>query len=156
MLKTISKAKVIKKSAVVALFAIIFSFSAGKGGEGFEISLNNKVVLQQYGSDLNAVKTLKLDLAADNDQLSIRYHHCGRVGKGRTLTIKDGQDIVLKQWKFTDVADAAASMSCKVKDILGLRNGKNTVLKLYYSSSELPKGRLLTSIVTGTKNIAKL
>ncbi len=156
MLAIISKAKAIKTLSGVALCAILFSFSTNKGGEGFEISLNNKVVLQQYGSDLKTVKTLKLDHAADNDQLSIRYHHCGRVGKNRTITIKDGQDKVLKQWNFTDASNAAASMSCKVKDILGLRNGKNTILKLYYSSSELPKGRLLTSIVAGTKNIAKL
>ena len=156
MLTIISNSKAIKTLSWVALCAILFSFSTNKGGEGFEISLNNKVVLQQYGSDLNTVKTLKLDQAADNDQLSIRYHHCGRVGKNRTITIKDGQDKVLKQWNFTDVSDAAASMSCKVKDILGLRNGKNNILKLYYSSSELPKGRLLTSIVAGTKNIAKL
>ncbi|MGZ8557262.1 MAG: hypothetical protein ACXWWC_02970 [Chitinophagaceae bacterium] len=152
----ITKAKAIKTLSGVALGAILFSFSNGSGGEGFEIYLNNKVVLQQYGSDMNTVKTLKLDQAADNDQLSIRYHHCGRVGKDRTITIKDGQDNVLKQWKFTDVSDAAAGMSCKVKDILGLRNGKNTILKLYYSSSELPKGRLLTSIAAATKNIAKL
>ena len=156
MLAIISKAKAIKTLSGVALCAILYSFSTNKGGEGFEISLNNKVVLQQYGSDLNTVKTLKLDQTAGNDQLSIRYHHCGRVGKNRTITIKDGQNKVLKQWNFTDASNAAASMSCKVKDILGLRNGKNTILKLYYSSSELPKGRLLTSIVAGTKNIAKL
>jgi len=156
MLTIITKAKAFKWLAGVALCATLFSFSAGMGGEGFEIYLNNKLVLQQYGSDMNTVKTLKLDQAADNDELSIRYHHCGRVGKSRTITIKDGQDKVLKQWKFNDVSDASASMSCKVKDILGLRSGKHNTLKLYYSSSELPKGRLLTSIVAGTKNIAKL
>ncbi|MGZ8515941.1 MAG: hypothetical protein ACXWWD_01260, partial [Chitinophagaceae bacterium] len=105
---------------------------------------------------MNQVKLLNLEKAADNDQLSVRYHHCGRVGKSRIITIKDAQDKVLKEWKFTDVPDVAARMSCKVKDILGLRNGKNNTLKLYYSSSELPKGRQLTSIVTGTKNVAKL
>ena len=152
----IPKAKAIKTLSGVALCAILLSFSNGKGGEGFEISLNNKVVLQQYGSDLNTVKTLKLEQAADDDQLSIRYHHCGRVGKNRTITIKDEKDNVLKQWIFTDASNAAASMTCKVKDILGLRNGKHAILKLYYSSSELPKGRQLTSIVAVTKNIAKL
>lgn len=156
MLAIISKAKTFKRLAAVALGATLFSFTTGSGGEGFEIFMNNKLVLQQYGSEMNTVKTLKLDQAADNDQLSIRYHHCGRVGKSRTITIKDGKDNVLKQWSFTDVADASARMNCKVKDILGLRNGKDNTLKLYYSSSELPKGRLLTSIVGGTKNLAKL
>lgn len=157
MLAIISTAKAIKRLAAVALCATLFSFSTGNGGgEGFEIYLNNKLVLQQYGSDMNQIKLLNLEKADDNDQLSIRYHHCGRVGKSRTITIKDAQDKVLKEWKFTDVPDAASRVSCKVKDILGLRNGKNNVLKLYYSSSELPKGRQLTSIVTGTKNVAKL
>ena len=156
MLAIISKTKAFKRLSGIAFCSILFSFSTGAGGEGFEIYLNNKLVVQQYGSNMNTVKTLKLDQATDNDELSIRYHHCGRVGKSRTITIKDGQDKVLKQWKFNDVSDAAASMSCKVKDILGLRSGKDNTLKLYYSSSELPKGRLLTSIVAGTKNIAKL
>lgn len=157
MLAIISTAKAIKGLAAVALCAILFSFSTGKGGgEGFEIYLNNKLVLQQYGSDMNQVKLLNLEKADDDDQLSVRYHHCGRVGKSRTITIKDAQDKVLKEWKFTDVPDAASRVSCKVKDILGLRNGKNNTLKLYYSSSELPKGRQLTSIVTGAKNVARL
>lgn len=152
----ISRLKIIKRLAGVALCTILLSFSTGSGGEGFEIYLNSKLVLQQYGRDMNIVKTLNLDQAADDDQLSIRYHHCGRVGKSRTITIKDAEDKILKEWKFTDVSDAASRMTCKVKDILGLRNGKDNTLKLYYSSSELPKGRLLTSIVAGTKNVAKL
>ena len=157
MLTIISKAKAIKGLAGIVLCTTLFSFSAGScGGEGFEIYLNNKIVLQQYGSDMNAVKILNLDKAADNDQLSVRYHHCGKVGKSRTITIKDAQDKVLKEWKFSDVSDAASRISCKVKDILNLRQGKDNTLKLYYSSSELPKGRLLTSIVAGTRNVAKL
>ena len=157
MLTIISKAKAIKGLAAIVLCTILFSFSAGiSGGEGFEIYLNNKIVLQQYGSDMNAVKTLNLDKATDNDQLSVRYHQCGKVGKSRTITIKDAQDKVLKEWKFSDASDAASRVSCKVKDILSLRKGKDNTLKLYYSSSELPKGRLLTSIVAGTRNVAKL
>lgn len=153
----ISKAKAIKRLAGVALCVVLFSFTTGSsGGEGFEIYLNSKLILQQYGNDMNTVKTLNLDKAADNDQLSVRYHHCGRVGKSRTIIIKDAQDKVLKKWKFTDVQDVASRISCKVKDIRTLHNGKDKTLKLYYSSSELPKGRLLTSIVAGTKNVTKL
>jgi len=62
----------------------------------------------------------------------------------------------LKQWKFSDVSDATAPMTCKVKDIIGLKNGKGPTLKLYYSSSELTKERQLASISVGAKNIAKL
>ena len=152
----ISKAKMLKKLAGLILCAILVSFSnVTGGGEGYEIYLNNKIVLQQYGSDMNVVKTLNLDKADGNDELSLRYHHCGRIGKGRTISIKDGQDKVLKVWKFTDAA-AGNRMGCKVKDILNLRKGKDNTLKLYYSSSELPNGRLLASIAAGTNPVSKL
>jgi len=156
MLAIISKMKGLKRLAAPAICAMLFSFSTGSGGEGFEIYLNNKVVLQQFGSNMNTVKTLKLDQAAANDEISVRYHHCGKAGKNRIITIKDEQDKVLKQWKFSDVSDAADKMTCKVKDILGLKNSKSSLLKLYYSSSELPKERQLASISVATKSIAKL
>jgi hypothetical protein len=156
MLAITSKTKAAKKLAGLIFCATLFSFSSGSGGEGFEIYLNNKVVLQQFGSNMNTVKTLKLDQAAANDEIAVRYHHCGRVGKNRIITIKDEQDKVLKQWKFSDASDAANRMTCKVKDIMGLKNSKGATLKLYYSSSELPKERQLVSISLGMKSIAKL
>ncbi len=156
MLPISVKTKVINLVAAFTLSTILFSFSNGTGGEGFEIFLNNKLVIQQYGKDLNKVKSLSLDASSENDLLSIRYYHCGRVSKSKTITIRDEQDRVLKQWKFADVSDASATISCKVKDILSLRKDKSSSLKLYYSSSELPEGRLLTSIVTKERNVAKL
>jgi hypothetical protein len=154
--------KTIKKSAAMAsvMLSVCFtllSFTSNKGGEGFEIYLNKKLVLQQYGSDVNAVKSLQLDQRSANDELTIKYHHCGRVGKSRSITIKDGQNKILKEWHFADVATASAAMSCKVKDILGLKKANGPVtLNLYYSSSELPKGRQLASIVVESKTVAKL
>lgn len=134
---------IISKSLVLAIISIaFFSFTNNPGGEGFEIYLNNKVVLQQFGSKMDDIKNLKVDAASVNDQLSIRYHHCGRTGKNRTVTIKDSQNKILKEWKFADIKDAYASMNCSVKDIAALKK-QNGALKLYYSSSELPNGRLL-------------
>ena len=153
----ISKTKrLLSFTGILALAAMLFSFSNKVGGEGFEIYLNNKVVLQQFGNEMKVVKTLRLDQSNENDELSVRYHHCGKVGKNRVITIKDGNDNVLKQWKFSDASSAAASMTCKVKDILALQKGKDKTIKLYYSSTELPQGRQLASIVAGTKAVAKL
>jgi len=64
MLAIISKTKALKNLAALILCTALFSFSSGSGGEGFEIYLNNKVVLQQFGNNMNTVKTLKLDQAA--------------------------------------------------------------------------------------------
>src|SRR5688572_33153834 len=153
MSKIISKTNLIKRLAGIAFLALLLSFStAPAGGEGFEIFLNNKVVLQQFGNSMNTVKTLSLDQAAPDDQLAIIYHHCGKWGKNRVVTIKDEKNNTLKKWNFKD---EGARMTCKVKDIVGVQKGNGTVLKLYYSSSELPEGRQLVAINTGAKGVAK-
>lgn len=146
-------------ATALMLFAsfTLLSFTNNKGGEGFEIYLNSKLVLQQFGSQLNNVKNLQLDQSSPNDELTIKYHHCGQVGKNRTITIKDGQNKILKEWHFADVSKGSAAMTCKVKDIVGLKKGNGTVtLNLYYTSSELPKGKQLVSLVVESKNVAKL
>ncbi|MBD0332962.1 MAG: hypothetical protein ICV66_09915, partial [Chitinophagaceae bacterium] len=70
----------------------------------------------------------------------------------RHIAIKDG-DKVLRQWNFTDATGANVFMTCKVKDIADLQ--KNHKLQLYYSSKELPEGRLLASITfVGNNKVA--
>jgi len=146
-------------AAPVLLFLslILFSFTGNRGGEGFEIYLNSKLVLQQFGSQLNNVKSIQLDQNSPTDELTIKYHHCGQVGKNRSITIRDGQNKILKEWHFADVSKGSAAMSCYVKDIVGLKKGNGTItLNLYYSSTELPKGRQLASLVVASGNMARL
>lgn len=138
---------IISKSLVIVLISAgLFSFSTKTGGEGFEIYLNNKVVLQQYGSDMDNVKSLSLKQNSAEDQLTIRYHHCGRIGKNRVVTIKDGYDKILKEFRYPDAVTPVSAMIINVRDILSLKKGSNITLKLFYSSTELPKGRVLVSI----------
>ena len=145
----------IKKAAILLMMAFtLFSFSTLPGGEGFEVYLNNKIIMQRFGNQLNSPQSIQLSDAAANDEITIKYHHCGRVGKNRVLAIKDGQDKVLKEIRFADVNVPVSGMSCKVKDIISLKKGNNNILKLYYSSTELPNGRLLASIVTGSNRTA--
>jgi len=153
MSNIISKTNIIKRLAGIAFCALLLSFStAPSGGEGFEIYLNNKVVLQQFGSNMDKIKTVSLEQASPDDLLAIVYHHCGKWGKNRVVTIKDENDNTLKKWNFKD---EGARMTCKVKDILGLQRENKSALKLYYSSSELPEGRQLVAINPGTKGLAK-
>jgi len=151
---------------LIMLSGVLFSFSlktaekicsnkSNSGGEGFEVYLNNKLVLQQYGDKMNTVKTLELDQSASNGQLAIRYYHCGKPGKSRVVTIKDEQNVVLKEWRFGDAKDASARVSCNVKDIFALpkfKDGKK--VNLYYTATELPNGRLLATLTTVNKNNA--
>lgn len=149
---------------LIMLSGVLFSFSlktaeaicstkSNFGGEGFEVYLNDKLVLQQFGEKMNSVKSLQLDQSVSNGQLAIRYFHCGRPGKSRTVTIKDEQQVVLKEWRFGDTKDATAKLCCNVKDILALpklKAGKK--VNLYYASSELPNGRLLATLIAGNKS----
>ena len=141
-----------KAMMLVALAAALLSFSPRFGGEGFEILLNGKVLLQQFGKDLNTVKNLQLGQVSANDKLTIRYHHCGNVGKNRVVTIKDGQDRVLKQWRYKDSESRVAEMQCSTQDIITLKKAGTDVFKIYYSSSDLRNGRMLASISVGNND----
>lgn len=159
MLRLTSKIAAARLFTLAGLCAVLFSFTSNWGGEGYEIYLGNKLVLQRFGNNMDKAHTLVLEGAAPDAQLSIKYHHCGRVGKNRHVTIKDGNNKILKDWKFADVSNAYGPMDCQVRDIAGLQkiNTTNT-LNLYYSSSELPEGRLLTSLVVRagkTKEVAR-
>ena len=140
------KSIISKTITLVAIIVTLLSFTTNFGGEGFEISLNGKVVLQQFGKEMEVIKTLQLHSTSPNDKITIRYHHCGKVGKNRIVTIKDGQNNLVKEWRFKDTATPVGEMSCSVQDILILKKGSNQVLKLYYSSSELPNGRQLATL----------
>lgn len=145
-------------TSLILLCTVLFSFTFKTaetifGGEGFEVYLNNKLVLQQFGKEMNTVKTVQLDQRASNGELAIRYFHCGQPGKSRLVTIKDEQDVVLKQWKFGDTKDASSKLCCNLKDIVSLpkiKAGKK--VSLYYSSTELPNGRLLAILSAVNKN----
>ena len=141
------KSFISKKLALAAICVTMFSFLPNPGGEGFEISLNNKVVIQQYGSDMNNLKSLELSQVSSNEKLTIRYHHCGKIGRNRVVTIKDGQNKILKEFRYEDPATPVGAMSLTIQDILRLKKGTTTAMKLYYSSSELPGGRILATIV---------
>ena len=134
-----------KALAMVLISTTLFSFIPKPGGEGFEIYLNDKLLVQRFGDGMNKATSLQLSSASTNDQLVIKYHHCGKVGKNRVITIKDDQNRILKEFRYTDVNTPVAAISVPVKDLLNVKKG-NTVLKLYYSSSELPNGRMLASL----------
>ena len=164
-MKKINYQPTILFALLITLSGVLFSFSVKTaetiyknnfGGEGFEVYLNDKLVLQQYGEKMNAVKTLELDQTASNGQLAIRYYHCGKPGKSRVVTIKDEQNVVLKEWRFGDAKDASARVSCNVKDIFALPKFKaGRKVSLYYSATELPNGRLLATLTTVNKAAAQ-
>jgi hypothetical protein len=145
---------IVAKSLLILVCATLFSFSSKKGGDSFEIMLNGKRVLQQFVYASKGVQTIQLTQTSDSDKLDIYYSHCGQVGKNRSITIKNEKDQPIKVWQFADATDKNGVMAFKLKDVLSLRKNKTDKLNLFYSSSELPAGRILATIAGEETGIA--
>jgi hypothetical protein len=158
MIHTNSKSALVKTFALTVLCLTIFVYASKAGGDKYEIYLNNRLITERYvGRMAVDVSSLQLDKTNYKDNLIIYYSHCGTIGKGRSVVVKDEQNNTLKEWKFADVSGTDVSMSIPVKDILDLKmNNPNARLNLYYFSSQyLPNGRMLTSITLKEKNVAQ-
>lgn len=133
---------------LAATIACLQSFTVKLGGEGFEIYLNNKLILWQSVNKPFTLHSLQLDKANKDDQLVIYYHHCGSTGKDRTIAIKDDKGNTIKEWKFADASGTNnKGMTIPVKELLQLeKNYSQTNLNLVYFSQQLPQGRALTKI----------
>ena len=146
----------IKSFLLLPLFAVLSSFSVSWGGDSYQVYVNNKLVLEEYVHGQKGVKTVALQQANVNDQVSIVYSHCGKTGQSRTITLRDGKNKVLKAWTFENagVNGAKSSMSCRAKEILEIKNHSGLDrLNLYYSSKEMPEGKLLVYIISAKDNV---
>jgi hypothetical protein len=148
----------IRSLVLTALCATLFAFSVSPGGDSFSVYIDNTLLLDQHVSRNEATKTIPLNENSGGEMLKVYYSHCGKVGTGRDITIRDGQNKPLKTWNFPDSETGASSaMSCRVKDILTLqKTAKTTVLSLVYASKELPEGKVLARIATGNNDKASL
>lgn len=135
--------------AFISMMLLSVTFlSFRPGGDHYEVYLNKKLVFTQVVSQPGTLKSLVLDERNVNDKVEVFYSHCGKLGTKRVITIRDGNN-VLKQWRFSN--EAGKFMSVGAKDILAFQNKKNDrKIDLYYSSEQLPDGRLLASIVLDT------
>lgn len=136
--------------------ACLQSFTAKLGGEGFEIYLNNKLILWQAVNKPFTLHSLQLDKANKDDQLVIYYHHCGSTGKDRTIAIKDDKGNTIKEWKFADASGSnSKGMTIQVKELLQLeKNYSQTNLNIVYFSQQLPQGRALSAVQLNGKTTA--
>lgn len=146
--------QLLKSSAFRWLFILagvisLSSFHYPMGGDRFEIYLNKKLVFQQFVHDASASeKTFQIDRNSYNAEIDVVYSHCGVAGKNRVVTFTDGENHVLKQWKFGDGESDKATMTCSLKEILlAQKNNSLAKMKIYYSSEQLPKQKLLATVI---------
>ena len=138
-------------ASVLMIGAALISFTSNKGGDWLEISAGGKQILQQFFHSDKSVKTLQLNQVVADDKIEVFYSHCGVTGKARVLTVKDNKDNVLKNFKFADVKSGRDNMSFRLKDVQ--KKGINS-LKLYYTSKEMPEGKLLAVLAVKNESLA--
>jgi len=132
---------------LIALSFTAFGFTSKFGLDGYEIYLNNKLILKQYVNQPVSLRVLQLDKAHEGDELRIKYNHCQTKGPGtgRSITLKDEKGNTLKKWDFADASDFA--MTVPVKELLQLeKKNNNHELSLHYTSKERPNGEMLAML----------
>ena len=136
-----------RRLITLASFAILsLSFFAFRpGGDIYEIYLNKQLLMKQYSTQPLAIKSLHLTKANAADQLIVFYSHCGTIGKGRKLSLRNEQGKVMKEWQFADASGKDGGMSIPVKELLQVEAQTNAALSLFYSSDLTPKGKALTA-----------
>ncbi|GAA0525520.1 hypothetical protein [Chitinophaga japonensis] len=137
-----------KLMAFVTVCAALFAF-APRGVDSYEVYLNDKLLLKEYALKEVSLKSLHLDNAKASDRLVIYYTHCHSktAGTGRSISIKDGQGRILKEWKFADVKDGKKGMIIPVKELLALeKQHAGGQLTMHYAAAELPQGQLLAAL----------
>jgi hypothetical protein len=152
------KSKIIMLSTLLAVFCLsLVSFSPRPGGENYRIYINKKLIMEKFVSNNMTAAYLTLTQENVNDQIEIMYNHCGQTGTSRHLIRKDENNRVVKDLKFADAKGADIMMSLEAKEILSLQKAdRPPKLKLYYSSREIPGGKLLATLVKGnTVNVAR-
>ena len=145
----------VKPLTLAALSIMLLVNTAFAGADSYTIFLNGKQVMKQYVTQPLSVSSLQLDNTAANGTLVVYYSHCGEIGKGRSITVKDDHGNILKEWKFADATGKDAGMSIPANELLALQKN-NANISLYYAAQQLPSGRMLTSIGKHDKTTAAL
>jgi hypothetical protein len=144
----------------IALCLTAFTVTAKAGIDSYEIYLNNKLLLRQVVGQSFNLQNLQLNQSNSNDQLVIHYTQChaaGGIGKERSITLKDGNGKIIKEWKFADATGSNTGMVIPVKELLQLsKDHGNEPLSFYYNAQGHSEGRALASFQVGGKTTASL
>jgi hypothetical protein len=135
-----------------------FSYAGKFGSDSYEIYLNKKLIMKQYVTSLTStLMNLPMDNVKPTDQLVIYYSHCGTTGQGRSIVIRNEENKLLKEWKFADAKGSDRSITIQVQEIIDLKKSNpRSTLNMYYSSKQLPEGRMLASIHVQSKTTTRL
>ncbi len=153
-----------KQKLMFAVFSILLCCTAGKakaGLDSYEIYLNEKLILKQYVNEPLKLARLQLTEANINDRIIINYSQCNmpdKIGKGRSISVKDANGKTIKEWKFTNASGTSAGMTIPVQELLALNKeaAKGKELTLFYAAEGLRPGQMLAHFQLANKSVSKL
>jgi hypothetical protein len=154
-MKTVSK---IFPVGMFAAFLSVILFSSAKpapGGDVYSIYLNDKMLAQYFVYDKKEIPQIQLSSQSGSDKVQVEYSHCGVSGKERVITILNNENKMVKTWKFPDVNGKNSRMSLPMQEVNTALKGNQQALKLYYTSKEIPEGKMLAVINYTQGNLAK-
>ncbi len=146
------KSSIFRTFAFTVFCLTVFSYTSHAGLDSYSIYLNNKLVLKQSVNEPLKIEGLQLEKANMNDKLVIYYSQCNvpnKIGKGRSIIVKDENGNKLKEWKFDDVEVQDKGMVIAVKDLLEFKKAGKGRVTLVYAADQLAKGQALAGVKFG-------
>lgn len=144
----------VRASMLTLLFTAIFAVSAKAGLDSYEIYLNNKLLIRQTVQGPIDLKNIPLGDAKATDNIVIRYSQCNapnKIGKNRSISIRDAEGNIVKEWKFKDSEGSNTDMTIPVKDLLEIQNQSKGSLSFHYTADGMQKTQKLASLQPGKK-----
>ena len=138
---------------IAALSLFMLSAAVPGGQDHYKVYLGKKLILDRVVTEPLTLKSLALDKANAEENLTVVYRHCHMTANDRRIQLKNDKGEIVKEWKFPDITNVDKPMTISVKELLSLQK-KNNSLTLYYISKQAPKGQLLVGLNFGGKTSA--
>ncbi|HTF22167.1 MAG TPA: hypothetical protein VK658_29000 [Chryseolinea sp.] len=123
---------------------LLASFITLPGGDSFEVYLDNDLLLKEHVYGQRASQPINLDKNSGTT-LTVSFSHCGVTGTSRSLSLRDGEKNLLKEWKFADVDPKIKDpMAMPVKEVVAASAGHHATL--YYKSNEIENAVMLAPV----------
>ncbi|RYY18123.1 MAG: hypothetical protein EOO04_24575 [Chitinophagaceae bacterium] len=155
-MKRVLKLSHIRKSffvTVVALFAL--GSAAFAGIDSYEVYLDNKLLIRQSMDKPLDLKTLAISDANRSQKLIVKYVQCNapdQTGKNRSISVRDENGKIIKEWKFKDATGKGSVMEIPVNEVLALQKNSQGKLALFYSADGMEKTQKLAALGNANKN----
>jgi len=144
------KPNFVKAFLLAIVSSIVMVVSANTGVDTYSIYLNNKLLFKQSMDKPLPLQSLRLDKAEPNDKLIIYYNQCNapdKVGKGRSIIVKDAEGKKIKEWKFGDGKGSDNAMIIPVGELIGLqKKSGGSTLVLFYNAENPVKEQILARL----------